>query len=302
MPKRHFLALTAGALLVLGLQGSATQPHPAGFLGAFDWRMPGAEFGGFSAIHVFPGGDRFLAITDGADWTEGRILRNAQGRITAIEAAPMRFLRGLGQDPIEDGRNDSEGIAVAPDGTVYVSFESVARVLRYARIDGPAENLPSPREFARLQRNSALEALAIGPDGTLYTLPERSGRLDRPFPVWRFRDGTWDQPFSLRRDGAFLAVGADIGPDGRFYLLEREFNGLSGFASRVRSFALSAEGLSDERTELQTGIGTHDNLEGISVWRDAEGDLRLTMISDNNYYFFLRTQIVEYRISAQPDD
>ncbi|ESW61419.1 MAG: hypothetical protein Q27BPR15_06695 [Rhodobacter sp. CACIA14H1] len=301
MPKRPLLALTAGVFLVLGLQGSASQPHPAGFLSSFPWRMDDPRFGGLSAIEVTPDGASFLAISDRGFWTRGTFTRNAEGQITAVQAGPMRALRGKGEAPLAARRNDSEGLAVAPDGTVYVSFENIARVLRYDRIDGPAENLPIPQAFTVMQQNSALEALAIGPDGTLYTLPERSGRLDRPFPVYRFRDGRWDQPFGLRRDGGFLAVGADIGPDGRFYLLEREFHGLSGFSSRVRSFALSDSGLSDERTELQSAVGQHDNLEGISVWRDRSGAIRLTMISDDNFYFFLGTDIVEYRITPQPD-
>lgn len=286
----------AGVFLVLGLQGSASQPHPAGFLSSIPWMMDDPDFGGLSGIEMSEDGLSFLAITDRGHWTRARVTRDAAGRILAVDAPAMRPLRGRGDAPLADRRNDSEGLVVGPDGTVFISFENVARVLRYDRIDGPAANLPTPPDFAAFQTNSALESLAIAPDGTLYTLPERSGRMDLPFPVWRFRDGRWDQPFGLRRDGGFLAVGADIGPDGRFYLLEREFHGLSGFASRVRSFALSERGLSDERTELQTPPGQHDNLEGLSVWRDAGGAIRLTMVSDDNFYFFLGTDIVEYRI------
>lgn len=302
MPKRSVLALTAGLFLVLGLQGSASQPHAAGFISAFTWVMQDDRFGGFSGIEMADDGLSFLALMDRGGWTRGTITRNADGVITAIDARPIRLLRGRFEAPLDPGRNDSEGLAVAPDGTVYVSFENVARVLRYDSIEGPARNLISPRDFGRLQANSALEALAIGPDGTLYTLPERSGEMGRPFPVWRYRDGTWDQPFALRRDGGYLAVGADIGPDGRFYLLEREFHGILGFSSRVRSFALSETALSDERTELQSGIGQHDNLEGISVWQDAAGHIRLTMIADDNFNFFQRTEIVEYRIAPVTDD
>lgn len=296
MPKRPVLALTAGLFLVLGLQGSASQPYSAGFLSAFTWRIEHDEFGGFSGVELSEDGRSFAAITDKGWWTQGTLIRDAEGRITAIDAQPMRFLRGRFEAPLARGRQDAEGLALAPDGSFYISFEQIPRVLRYEQLDGPAQNLLTPREFARMQRNSALEALAVGPDGTLYTLPERSGELTRPFPVWRYRDGTWDQPFGLRRDGGFLAVGADIGPDGRFYLLEREFHGVTGFASRVRSFALSETGLSDERTEFQSGVGQHDNLESISVWRASDGALRLTMISDDNFYFFQTTEIVEYRI------
>lgn len=297
MPKRPFLALTAGACLALGLQGSAS-PQPApGFLSATPWSMDDPGFGGLSGIELSGDGLSFVAISDKGAWTRGRLIRDAEGRITAIDAEPMRMLLGKGTDPLGKGRNDAEGLAIAPDGTVYISFEAVARVLRYDRIDGPAANLPTPPEFTRLQRNSALEPLAIAADGTIYTLPERSGKMERPFPVWRFRNGQWDQPFTLRRDGGFLAVGADIGPDGRFYLLEREFHGIAGFASRVRSFALSDGGLSDERTEMQSATGQHDNLEGISVWRDAGGAIRLTMVADDNFNFFQTTEIVEYRLA-----
>ena len=118
----------------------------------------------------------------------------------------------------------------------------------------------------------------------------------KPFPVYRFRNGVWDQPFILPRRGYFLAVAADIGPDGRFYLLERQFFGLLGFGSRVRRFTMSPDGLSKEETLLQTTPGQHDNLEGLSVWRDASGTLRLTMISDDNFLFLQRTEIVEYRV------
>ena len=66
-------------------------------------------------------------------------------------------------------------------------------------------------------------------------------------------------------------------------MLERQFRGIAGFGNRVRSFVVGARGLGDEKTLLQTPIGLHDNLEGISVWQDGAGDIRLTMVSDDNF-------------------
>ncbi|HMO08540.1 MAG TPA: esterase-like activity of phytase family protein [Paracoccaceae bacterium] len=295
MRRRSGLALIAGGLAALALRGGATAASQHGFRSAFRWRMDDPLFGGVSAIHVFPGGARFLVVTDRGAWTEGRIARDAAGHIAAITAAPMRLLRGTGEAPLAEGRTDAEGIAVAQDGTVYVSFEGPARVLRYARPDGPAENLHSHPDFARMQRNSALEALAIGPDGALYTLPERSGRITRPFPVYRFRSGVWDQPFSLPRRGNFLPVGADIGPDGRLYLLERAFAGLRGFASRLRRFDLSG---GREEVLVETPFGLHDNLEGVTVWQEAGGRLVATLVADDNFRFFQRTELVEYALAT----
>jgi len=145
--------------------------------------------------------------------------------------------------------------------------------------------------------NAGLEALAIDSAGMLYTLPERSGAPTRPFPLYRFDGVRWSIPWRLPRRGRYLAVGADFGPDGRFYLLERDFNGLLGFSSRVRRFTLGPEGALTEETLLTTRNLRHGNLEGLSVWRDGAGEIRLTMVADDNFSFFQQTEIVEYRIT-----
>ena len=49
-------------------------------------------------------------------------------------------------------------------------------------------------------------------------------------------------------------------------------------------------------TLLETRAGRHDNLEGIAVWRDATGNLRPTLVSDDNRSMLQRTEVVDYRI------
>lgn len=298
MRRSPLVGLTLPLVLLAGLQGSATEPAGAGFLGAFTWRADDPAFGGVSGIELGPDGRTFVAVTDRGAWMSGRLIRDDEGRITDVEAGTVTALLGLENAPLRKGRRDSEGLAIARDGTVYISFEQVPRVLRYATLAASAENLPTPDAFAAFPRNAALEALAIGPDGTLYTMPEQPDGAATGFPVWRFRDGAWDQPFAIPRRDAFLPVGADIGPDRRLYLLERELRGLTGFASRVRSFALTADGVADERVDMESRAGFHDNLEGIAVWRDGAGDIRLTMVSDDNFLILQRTEIVEYRVVA----
>ena len=97
------------------------------------------------------------------------------------------------RDRLKGLKADSEGLALAPDGSIYISFEGSARVLHYPRIGGSAENLPSHPDFRHMQLNSSLESVAIGPDGTIYTLPERTGDTNAPYPVYRLRGGKWDK-------------------------------------------------------------------------------------------------------------
>lgn len=183
---------------------------------------------------------------------------------------------------------DAEAIARVGD-TSYVAFEGVHRVMRYDALDLPPQRMPQAPAFEGLQSNSGLEALAATPDGTLYAIPERSGQEERPFPVYRYREGIWDQPFTLRREGRYLVAGADIF-EGRIYLLERDF-AVIGFRSRVRSFDL---GGADERLEMESSLLQHDNLEGIDIWRDAEGRARMTLLSDDNLRPLQKTEFVDY--------
>jgi hypothetical protein len=279
-----------------GLQSSAGAALPDGFVGSFDWRMADPRFGGMSSIEMTQDGLAFTAMSDRGTLVTGQVVRDAAGVITGVTDTVILSLKGAGDAPLDSTRNDTEGLAVAADGTIFVALEGPARLLRYDTADGPATNLPALEAFAVMQHNSSLEALAIDDNGWLYTLPERSGTLDTPFPVYRFQDGTWDQPFSLPRDDLYLAVAADFGPDDRLYLLERQFHGLLGFQSRVRRFVVTGNAIDAGEVVLETTTGQHGNQEGLSVWRDGTGTLRLTMVSDDNFRFFLRTSLVEYRI------
>lgn len=296
MRKRAFLAVTAGLVLIAGLEGSASPTPPPGFLDAFHWTMEDPHFGGFSGIEISENGRDIIALSDRGAYTTGQITRDATGRITAISAKPVQPLHGANGKLLVPELSDSEGIALAADGSVFVSFEGGARVLHYPKLSGPAQNLPRPAEFKAMQKNSALEALAIDAKGALFTLPERSGAVDKPFPVYRFKNGKWDKRLQISRVGGYLPVGADFGPDGKFYLLEREFRGLAGFSSRLRRFSLNPKGFDAGETLLETPVGLYDNLEGISIWRDVAGRLTATMVSDDNFKFFLRSQIVEYQL------
>jgi len=278
-------------LCILALFRAVPGYAEASYLGSYDWRLSDRQFGGFSAIELSADGMGFVALTDRGSIARGTFIRD-KDTIIGIELSALRRLLGPTRAPLADDFSDSEGLAIGPDKTLYISFENEGGIRSFADVDQPGSELMAAREFNHFQANDGLEALAVGPDGVLYTMPERSGLATRPFPVFRLKDGIWDQPFTIARTGPFLIAGADIGPDGRLYILERDFAGI-GFRSRVRRFDLDG---SNAETVLETGLRTHDNLEGISVWKDAHG-LRMTLISDDNFRAFQRTEIVEYRLT-----
>lgn len=289
------VAVMAASTLLIGA-ASAGQDR-AEFLQSFVWHNPNRAFGGFSAIDFRDNGRNFVLVSDRTTIWRGMILRDAKGRIADVALSGPTVLHDRQGKPLGTFSGDSEGVALAPDGSVFISFEELPRVAHYARDDGAAEVLPRPPAFKQMSPNGSLESLAIDARGTLYTMPERSGDRSAPFPVWRYKGGEWTQPFSIPRDGDWLPTGADFGPDGRFYLLERDFWGLLGFRSRVQVFDIAGDKITGGEVLFQTTAGVHDNLEGLSVWRDDSGAIRLTMVSDDNFSVFQRTELVEYRIS-----
>lgn len=296
---RRRLALALGAVAALGIglgfRSDAGQPDATTYLGSYRWVMDDPQFGGFSAIELTDDGTAFTALTDKGRFVEGRLIRDGSGRIVDVTAGDLILLRDIEGQPLKGRASDSEGLALAPDGGFYVSFEGNHRVRYYPAPHDPAVRIVGHPDFQAMQINSSLESLAIDTRGHLFTLPERSGALELPFPVYRYDGSGWDIPFHIPRRDAFLPVGADFGPDGWLYLLERALTG-PGFRTRVRRFDVAGDTLKAEEVLIQTRTRQHDNLEGISVWLDEQGRTRITMISDDNFMFFQRTEIVEYKV------
>lgn len=288
-------ALTASVVATALVTAAWAEPT-AQHLGTYVWQHDDPQFGGFSGIEISEDGKRFHALTDRAHLFRGTVLRDERGLITGLEIEDRAHLSDRDGKPLPPGQMaDSEGIAIAPDGRIWVSFEGRHRVVGYDDPHGPADPLPRPPILPGMGVNAGFEALALSPEGVLVTLPERSASRTTPFTVLAFEDGAWSEMTRIRRDGRWLPVGADYGPDGRFYLLERDFLGPLGFRSRLRSMVLDADGPKDEHVLVESWPMQFDNLEGISAWGTPE-DVRVTLISDDNFLFFQRTEVVEYRI------
>lgn len=283
------------ALIAAGLTGCNTGQPPARAVldAALTLQSDDPDFGGLSALELTDDGMAFVAVTDRARFVTGQLQRSG-GSLAGVSDIQITEMRGTRPGPLPDGAADAEGLALSPDGDLFVSFEAYQRIWAYASVTARARGMPRHADFAQMPGNGALEALAIAPDGALYTLPEHSGRRDWAIPLYRLDGAVWNIVALLPRSGGFQPVGADFGPDGHLYLLERMFRAPIGFASRIRRFTMQNGRIQAEQTLFQTPVGRHGNLEGLSVWRDGAGKIRLTMVSDDNFLPIQRGELVEY--------
>lgn len=257
--------------LALGLAGSVCAAPTLELVSRTKLVSDHEHFGGLSAIEMNASGTHALVLSDRGRLFELDMTRQA-GRIETVTTGFVGWLGG-----------DSEGLAVQDDTTWFVSFEWPARVdVAWHAC------LPSHPDFAEMDGNRELEALAISEEGHLYTLPEGRPKDAEGYPLYR-HDGTgWATIAHLRSD--FAPVGADFGPDGHLYLLERHF-GLLGFQNRILRWDLSTP---DPEILWASRPAAFDNLEGLSVWQDKDGQIRISLVSDDNFQPFLRMELVEF--------
>jgi len=267
-------------------------------------------FGGLSAIRLGADGKSFIALSDKGDWFTGTILYSGKVMtgLADVQSAPL-----LGDDgkPIQaKGWFDSESLAF--DGTTaYVGLERVNRILRFDFSKGGilsrSDVVTTPPAISRLPNNKGLEALAFVPKGlplagTLIALSERG--LDKAGNLLGFLIGGPDPgQFTVRRSADFDISDCALLPSGDLLVLERKFSFAAGLGIRIRRIALASlkpGAVVDGPVIFEADLGDEvDNMEGLDVHRDADGDLVLTMISDDNFSMLQRTLLLQFRL-VQP--
>ncbi len=283
------------AALIAGFLAPAPARADAELLSVFHWTRAEPYFGGISGIDVQPDGRTYVAVGDSGQVLSGEIQRSGD-RITGATSRWIGGLRTSAGTRVDGDLSDSEGVALLPDGRFFVSFERQARVWKYADWEARAFPLPLAPGFRGLAHNGALEAVAVDTAGRVFTIPERALHKGGGHPLYVLDGQSWHVAGRIQGESGWAIVGADFDARDRLFILERRFDIPFGFASRVRLIDAITNRMTGEAV-LETLPGQHDNLEGLAVWRDESGAIRLLMVSDDNNRSFQRTELVEYRIT-----
>jgi hypothetical protein len=277
------------------------------FRGGLELSSSHRQFGGLSSIRVAANGSNFLAITDRGYWLRGRLTYSGHvpTGIADAEIAPMLYSDGK---PIQ-GRGWYDAEALAEDGGfAYVAIERVHRILKFDTgkrgLLARGTLVPVPPEMSKLPSNKGVECLMTAPKGTpiggaLIAISERGmdeAKNIRGFLIGGPKPGL----FSVKPSDDYDVVDCALTPNSDVLILERHFSWRRGVAMRIRRVPLAdiVPGAVLEGSLLITAdMGFQiDNMEGLSVHRAANGDIVLTLVSDDNFSLIQRTILLQFTL------
>jgi len=279
---------------------------PLEFVGGLEMAGSSRDFGGLSAFRFLKPGGAFIGVADTGFWFFGAIEHDAEGRPSAVSGFSMQpMVDRAGKAITRKWEVDAEGLAVK-DGVATVGFERDHRVAQF-RIDAGAMKPPFRQlDFLvpakELRQNRGFETVAHanagGPlHGALVVVSEKS--LDKQGNVLAaILEGPRRGVFTVRRDGDFDITDGAFLPDGDLLLLERSFSIATGVRMRLRRIAgasIAPGAVADGPVLMQADMAYQiDNMEGMDVWRRADGALMVSLISDDNHSILQRNLYLEF--------
>lgn len=281
--------LGVGLIFLAGL-APVRDTDTGNFLARVDLKAPELELpGGLSGIDVSDDGGAFIAVGDRGRVIWGELARETDGAMS-VEITRVSPLRPLGEGLLRRGAMDAESVARSASGDVYVLLEGLHRLLHLPP-GAPPRLIPMPPGIDARIPNEGYEAMTLSADGAPILIPETPER--GVFPIYRWEGTAWARIATLPARGRYRVTDVDLGPDGALYILERRVT-LLGFRTRIRRLDLAA----GEVTPVFTSRpGQAHNLEGLAIWQTQQGDLRALLLSDDNEAPYLRSELIELRLT-----
>lgn len=274
------------------------------FRGGFALSSDHSDFGGLSGL-AFLDATRFVMVTDEGNFVSGRL---SDEGVNDVALEPIRNSAG---DPLPTKfSKDSEAIdVIVRDGvpsSVRVGFEHLARLADFDivadRPTGPARPVAVPDWLTALRTNRSIESLCIAPPASPIagsTLIITEGHSREP--------GTWAATLLGVRDrgdlqlvqsGDFNPTDCAFLPHGDLLVLERSLSLLT-FSMQIRRIPAAdvQPGATLDGPIILAAAGSEiDNMEGLGVRTMPDGEVRIAIISDDNFNGFQRTILLDFAL------
>ncbi len=226
--------------------------------------------------------------------------------------SPLKSLSGQPLNRLCD--RDAEALTLVKGsvakGRLLISFERNHRVgffdIGKRGISAPKRYLSLPAVAKRLSRNSGLEGLAVLQGGrfkgSVVAFSEHLIDGTGALTGWIWVDGKAKR-FKLDNGGAFSVTAAAPLPDGGLLVLERRFRWNEGVKARlrlIRAHELRPGAKIKGELLLDAGLKHQiDNMEGLAAHKGADGEIIVTMISDDNFNRVLqRTILLQFALKG----
>ena len=252
------------------------------------------NYGGFSGLIVQDEGSEALILTDKSFFFVLKLQRNDDDILTGYSVTRKgRILSSKGE--YLNGRNtDSESIVISKNNNYYISFESNHRIMMHTNVEGKGVFIPKHPMFRKLSVNKGIEALAIDNEDRLIAIPEKPPLGVSDVPIFRLQNNKWEIIKYLKIKDDFMVTDAEFLPQGLLLILERKFSWTQGFKTRFRLISLNKFDNKKPITVFTSTANQFDNLEGMALWKDKKGAIRILTVSDDNFHPLQQSEIREF--------
>ena len=252
------------------------------------------DYGGFSGLIIQKQGSEALLVTDKSFYFVLELLRNEDDNLTGFSVLKKgRMLSSKGEKLT--GRNtDSESIVIDANNNYFISFESNHRIMMHAEIGGKGVFVPKHPLFRKLYVNKGIETLAIDNDNRLIAIPEKPPAGILNIPIFRLQNNKWEIIKYIKIKDSFLVTDAVVLPQGLLLILERKFSWTQGFKTRFRLISLDKFDNTEPITVFTSTAYQFDNLEGMTLWTDKKGVVRILTVSDDNFHPLQQSELREF--------
>ncbi len=291
------------------------QYGPLLFLGGLELSSSHHHFGGYSGLLTLKNGSNIIAVSDRGHWLRARLSQSARGKpLKLMEAETAPLLGSKGQLLKRTSRADTEGLSIGGSPSsprIVVSHEGKGGLMSYPLHlktgEERAKHLLIPKEIRGLARNKSLESVAVAPptsplSGAIITIAERGKSLEHNRPAWII-GGPQAGKFWIQQQGNYDITDAAFLPNGDLLILERLFSLSEGIGMRLRQLDgsnLRPDHLHTGKTLLTADFSYQiDNMEALSIHRNAYGETVLSLMSDDNRSFLQRTVLLRFVLTNE---